>query len=157
MSSLFPDPYYHRGLNKSASEMKSLRCGRKTGLISLFFHCTSLLYCCSFATTPLSAPHPQRDSWLMRKSPLISVRPVQSPPCGARSSVRCYIHGGTWRLAPLWLRSLCRTWSALNSGPFVSDPTGFYTASTASLELPAPGRHTNTLKEMFYYNGALFL
>lgn len=50
MSSLFPDPYYHHGLNKSASEIKSLRCGRQTGLISPFY-CTSLLHCCSFATT----------------------------------------------------------------------------------------------------------
>ncbi len=80
----------------------------------------------------------------MHTSLLTLAPPVQSPSCGARSSVRCYSHGGTWRRAPRWWRWLCRMWSALSSGPFVSDPTGFYTVSTVSLELPAPERHTDS-------------
>lgn len=73
---------------------------------------------------------------------LISAPPVQSRPCGVRSSAPCCSRGGTWRRGPPSWRWLCRTWSASSNGPFFFGPTGFCTASTVSLELPAPERHT---------------
>lgn len=116
--------------------------------------------CWAFSNVPFlwyisfAVAFPWLRSWssagLMHTSPLILVPPVQSRPCGARSSVRCYSRGGTWRQAPQWWRWLCRTWSASSSGPFASGPTVSYTASTVSLELPAPGCHMKQMVKLFF-------
>lgn len=106
-----------------------------------FLFSTLTLHLCRSSS---AAPTPLRSSssvLLMRTSLMLSVPPVQGPLCGVRSNVHCCSRGGTWRRVPRWWRWPCKMWSALSSGPFVSDPTESYTASTVSLELPVPGCH----------------